>query len=46
MRALEGILEDKLANEIAEFAGHFFDAIEQEQPGVSVEQVEDIGLSG
>ena len=46
MRVLEGILEDKLANEIAEFAGQFFDAIEQEQPGVSVEQVEDIGLSG
>ncbi|BCR83938.1 uncharacterized protein ACHE_11340S [Aspergillus chevalieri] len=46
MRALEGILEDKIANEIAEFAGQFFDAIEQEQPGVSVEQVEDIGLSG
>lgn len=46
MRALEGILEDKLANEIAEFAGQFFGAIEQEQPGVSVEQVEDIGLSG
>lgn len=46
MRALEGILDNKLANEIAEFAGQFFDAIEQEQPGVSVEQVEDIGLSG
>ncbi|OJJ35650.1 hypothetical protein ASPWEDRAFT_110754 [Aspergillus wentii DTO 134E9] len=40
MQALEGILEVKLANEVAEYAGQFFDTIEQ--PGGVVEEVEDI----
>ena len=48
MQLLEGILEMKLANEVAEFAGQFFDALEGEeqgqQPGGSVEQVEDVGF--
>ena len=48
MQLLEGILEMKLANEVAEFAGQFFDALEEQeqgqQPGGSVEQVEDVGF--
>ncbi|KAF7590468.1 hypothetical protein BBP40_002812 [Aspergillus hancockii] len=38
MQMLEGILETKIANEVAEFAGQFFNTVE---PGSSIEQVED-----
>ncbi|KAL4891727.1 hypothetical protein BDV59DRAFT_181636 [Aspergillus ambiguus] len=40
MQMLEGILETKLANEVAEFAGEFFDSLQPS--GISVEEVEDI----
>ncbi|PLB45448.1 hypothetical protein P170DRAFT_439211 [Aspergillus steynii IBT 23096] len=40
MQMLEGIVETKIANEVAEFAGQFFDAVEQ--PGIQVEEVEDV----
>ncbi|PIG82935.1 hypothetical protein AARAC_009429 [Aspergillus arachidicola] len=40
MQMLEGILETKMANEVAEFAGQFFNSVEE--PCISVEQVEDV----
>jgi hypothetical protein len=40
MQMLEGILETKLANEVAEFAGQFFDSVDPS--GVVVQEVEDI----
>jgi hypothetical protein len=39
MLMLEGILETKIANEVAEFAGQFFNSVEE--AGISAEQVED-----
>ena len=34
MQVLEGILELKVANEVAEFAGQFFDLVEPDSEGV------------
>ena len=35
MQVLEGILELKVANEVAEYAGHFFDLVEQVSDGTT-----------
>lgn len=53
MLALEGILENKVANEIAEIAGQFFSTLERPETASEdgdgdgdgdVEEVEDIGF--
>lgn len=51
MLALEGILENKVANEIADIAGQFFSTLEQPETASEdgdgdgdVEEVEDIGF--
>ncbi|KAE8145882.1 hypothetical protein BDV25DRAFT_163639 [Aspergillus avenaceus] len=40
MKMLDGILETKFANEVAEFAGQFFNSVEE--PDICFEEVEDV----
>ncbi|PYH90856.1 hypothetical protein BO71DRAFT_401877 [Aspergillus ellipticus CBS 707.79] len=45
MRLLEGILETKLANEMAEYAGQFFGSVERDEHATDVEHIEDAPLA-